>query len=177
MMKPWAILYDAPSLALEKLYGLVSAETPVLCLPFSQADQILLSSHHIIRLGCDPRCPAPEGGYRIRAEKTEDGLLRILLTGDGEINLLYAVVDFENDYLVRARNADCHMPVYYFNPLFTDDMPLFDETYVPAIRTRGLWTWGYVIHDYRGYLDHMVTLKLNQLIIWNDTPPDRKSVV
>ncbi len=171
LMTPWAILYDETSLALERLYGLVSVQTPVLCLPFAQADQTLLQSHHIIHLGREENCPAPAGGYRIRAEKDENGLLRILLTGDGMINLLYAVVDFENDYLVRARNADCHMPVYYFNSLFTDDMPEFDQSYVPSIRTRGLWTWGYVIHDYRGYLDHMVTLKLNQLIIWNDTPP------
>jgi len=171
LMTPWAILYDENSLALERLYGLVSAQTPVLCLPFAQADQTFLQSHHIIHLGREENCPAPAGGYRIRAEKDENGLLRILLTGDGMINLLYAVVDFENDYLVRARNADASSPFFYFKPLFTDDMPEFDQSYVPSIRTRGLWTWGYVIHDYRGYLDHMVTLKLNQLIIWNDTPP------
>ena len=102
-MKPWAILYDETSLALERLYGLVSAQTPILCLPFAQADQAFFQSHHIIHLGSEENCPPPAGGYRIRAEKDKNGLLRILLTGEGMTNLLYAVVDFENDYLVRRR--------------------------------------------------------------------------
>lgn len=56
-MKPWAILYDETSLALERLYGLVSAQTPILCLPFAQADQAFFQSHHIIHLGSEENCP------------------------------------------------------------------------------------------------------------------------
>lgn len=50
---------------------------------------------------------------------------------------------------------------------------MFDQTVVssPAIAERGLWTWGYVIYDYRGYLDQMVRLKLNTLTMWNDVVP------
>lgn len=41
----------------------------------------------------------------------------------------------------------------------------------PAVAQRGLWTWGYVIYDYRRYIDHMVRLKLNTLTMWNDVVP------
>jgi len=41
----------------------------------------------------------------------------------------------------------------------------------PAIEHRGIWTWGYVISDYRGFLDNMARLKMNMLVIWNDAPP------
>lgn len=41
----------------------------------------------------------------------------------------------------------------------------------PAITERGLWTWGYVVYDYRRFLDNMARLKLNCLTIWNDVPP------
>jgi hypothetical protein len=41
----------------------------------------------------------------------------------------------------------------------------------PALENRGLWTWGYVIYDYRRFLDNMARLKLNMLVIWNDCAP------
>jgi hypothetical protein len=41
----------------------------------------------------------------------------------------------------------------------------------PAIENRGIWTWGYVIYDYRRFLDNMARLKMNMLVIWNDCAP------
>ncbi len=41
----------------------------------------------------------------------------------------------------------------------------------PRIARRGVWTWGYVIYDYRRFLDHMARLRMNFLTIWNDVPP------
>lgn len=41
----------------------------------------------------------------------------------------------------------------------------------PAVRNRGLWTWGYPITSYRRYLDNMMRLKMNCLTIWNDRVP------
>ena len=41
----------------------------------------------------------------------------------------------------------------------------------PALENRGIWTWGYVIYDYRRFLDNMARLKLNMLVIWNDCAP------
>ena len=39
------------------------------------------------------------------------------------------------------------------------------------VKNRGMWTWGHVIYDYRGYITHMRELGLNTIIIWNDIAP------
>ncbi len=41
----------------------------------------------------------------------------------------------------------------------------------PAVKERGIWTWGYVIYDYRRFLDNMARLKFNMLTIWNSEAP------
>lgn len=48
---------------------------------------------------------------------------------------------------------------------------LFAVQEAPAVRNRGLWTWGYPIASYRRYLDNMMRLKMNLLTIWNDQVP------
>lgn len=52
-----------------------------------------------------------------------------------------------------------------------DTQPGFTLTESPAIDDRGIWTWGYVIYDYKRFLDNMVKLKLNMLTVWNRTVP------
>jgi hypothetical protein len=52
-----------------------------------------------------------------------------------------------------------------------DEMPEFSISEYPRIACRGLWTWGYVIYDYRRFMDNMARLRMNTLIVWNDTPP------
>jgi hypothetical protein len=42
---------------------------------------------------------------------------------------------------------------------------------IPVIENRGIWTWGYVIYDYRSFIDQMARLKMNMLTIWNDCAP------
>lgn len=41
----------------------------------------------------------------------------------------------------------------------------------PILANRGIWSWGYVIYDYRRFIDNMARLKMNMLTIWNDVPP------
>jgi hypothetical protein len=52
-----------------------------------------------------------------------------------------------------------------------DEMADFSLREAPAIRNRGIWTWGYVIYDYRRFIDNMACCKMNMLTIWNDHPP------
>lgn len=52
-----------------------------------------------------------------------------------------------------------------------DGLAEFAISEAPRIADRGIWTWGYVIDDYRRFLDHMARLRLNMLTLWNDTPP------
>jgi len=52
-----------------------------------------------------------------------------------------------------------------------DSMEDFSVSDRPRIDNRGIWTWGYVIYDYRGFLENMSLLRMNMLTIWNDHPP------
>ena len=52
-----------------------------------------------------------------------------------------------------------------------DAMPEFANHESPAIEARGIWTWGYVIYDYKRFFDNMARLRMNMLIVWNDCPP------
>lgn len=170
-MNKWYILHNGYSEAVKYVFALVSRYTVVSCLHIHEMPANLEQTANVIYVGVPGLIEAPENGYRIKAYKNASGQQVIVLWGDGEVNTLYAAVDFENKYLVKAQNADVHFPVYFFHKLFESDMPDYDESFSPYIKERALWTWGYVIYDYKGYLDNMVKCKLNMLILWNDYPP------
>lgn len=48
-------------------------------------------------------------------------------------------------------------------PVFKRESPLpdFELNSRPAVKNRGIWTWGHVIYDYRSFIDNMVMLKLS----------------
>jgi hypothetical protein len=52
-----------------------------------------------------------------------------------------------------------------------DNLPFFVVSERPKIANRGIWTWGYVIYDYRRFIDNMARLRMNMLTIWNDELP------
>jgi hypothetical protein len=54
---------------------------------------------------------------------------------------------------------------------YVDNLPFFAISERPKIANRGLWTWGYVVYNYRRFLDNMARLRLNMLTVWNDEPP------
>ena len=47
----------------------------------------------------------------------------------------------------------------------------FTLTEHPRIAHRGLWSWGYVVYDYRAFITNMARLRMNTLTLWNDVPP------
>lgn len=52
-----------------------------------------------------------------------------------------------------------------------EGLPPFSASGKPTLEHRGIWTWGYVIYDYRRFLDNMARLKMNMLVVWFDEPP------
>jgi hypothetical protein len=52
-----------------------------------------------------------------------------------------------------------------------DNLVEFNAQESPAIENRGIWSWGYVIYDYRRFIDNMARLRMNRLLFWNDVPP------
>lgn len=92
-----------------------------------------------------------------------------IIEGSDDNGVLYGCIDFYNKYLISLEYP--HSDKFRVNPFEEGVFPSFETSSHPAIADRGLWTWGRVIYDYRGYIDNMVKLKLNCVIIWNDFPP------
>ncbi len=114
---------------------------------------------------------APES-YYIKVDLTS-----VIIEGYDDAGALYGVIDFYNQYMIKYN---------YYGPDETAEnfltarptMAEFEYSSTPSIKERGLWTWGHVIYDYKGYLDNMMALKLNSVIIWNDyVPLNAKEIV
>ena len=112
-----------------------------------------------------------DDGFKIKVHPAKDEKQRIDILGADETNLLYAAYDFKNKYIPYARYSNTHMNPFYFNNIFGEPFKEYDFTSKPKIKDRGIWTWGYVIYDYKKFIDNMVSIKLNTLIIWNDYLP------
>lgn len=111
-------------------------------------------------------------GYLLQVTKSiyNEEAQMILIAGADERGVLYGAVDFRAYYIPFAENSTDH--VGHFCQLFGDQaMAEYERTSAPALRRRGLWTWGHVVYDYKKYIDHMLRLKMNTLILWNDYVP------
>lgn len=160
----WVIVYEKHCKAVDMV---VSAVEPYLGYGIScRKDEP--SDKSIIYVGFDKTL---DDGFHIKAGKPENDIQRIEITAPDEINLMYAAVDFKNKYLPYARNFHNTAPIFYFNELFSSPLKEYDLISKPKIKQRGIWTWGYVIYDYKSFVDNMVRCKLNTLIVWNDYIP------
>lgn len=169
----WILVYEKNCKAVEMVSAAMTDYLPYLlrCVKSDELTKEEAAKTSTVYIGRSSQYPAPENGYRIVSYKAESDAERIVISADDDINLMYAAVDFGNKFLVNVRNADIHQPTYYFKKPFEDPMPEYDEAFVPSVKNRALWTWGYCIYDYKGYIDNMLKLKLNMLVIWNDYPP------
>lgn len=168
-MKDWKIVYDTYCKAVEQIYASVQpfVDYSLVC------DREKDDNYYMITLKLD----ASNEGYSIHADKRADGEQYITITAKDEIYLMYAASDFRNKYLPFERKFCNEWPVHHFAKPFVDEVEPYHLDTKPRIKQRGLWTWGYVIYDYKKYIDHMVTLKFNTLIIWNDYVPENMKEV
>lgn len=119
-----------------------------------------------------PNDGVPENGYHIVVNAPEGERQTVSIVGADDVALMHGCMDFACRYLSQARLSRRTAHPYYFNPLFTEaPLPQTDYISAPAIAHRGLWTWGLAIYDWRGYLENMARLRLNEVIIWNDFAP------
>lgn len=93
----------------------------------------------------------------------------VVIEGKDDAGVVYGCMDFYNKYLVHLEYPH-HPDLYRVNP-FEGALPDYAYSSYPSIKNRGIWTWGHVIYDYRAFIDNMVKLKMNTIIIWNDFVP------
>jgi len=110
--------------------------------------------------------PTQAEGYVITVK---DGV--IYIEGTDDAGMLYGCVDFSAKLMPKTAYTDSSYP-YWKNPFENEFVfPDCELASAPSMKNRGLWTWGHVIYDYRSYIDNMVKLKMNCVIIWNDFVP------
>ena len=163
------LVYDTHCRAVEKMFAVVQPYLDYSLVCSKEAND----TFNVIKLSTD----ATIEGFKIDVSECHGENQRIEIVGQDEIHLLYGVVDFKNIYLPYAKDAGQHNPIYYFHPLFSQPMKPYHYATKAKIKERGIWLWGYTMYDYRRFIDNMVELKLNTLIMWNDCLPINMSDV
>lgn len=103
----------------------------------------------------------------------------LVLAGADERGVLYAARDWEHycydPYAGSLAPPAQPLPHVAKRPPrtvpFHQPVPAWDLAGGPKVPRRGIWTWGHVMYDYRGFLENMSRWKLNTLICWNDFAP------
>lgn len=142
------------------------------CVPYE--DMPSSDTHHLIFVGTKENHPFIRACSKNRLSVPESYEIRVengiaVIEGYDEAGVLYGVLDFENRYILPLSLTGT--TAYFQNFFEKETLPDFSYTGVPSVKTRGLWTWGHVIYDYRAYFDNMLKLKMNSVIIWNDFAP------
>ncbi|MFA7159033.1 MAG: hypothetical protein WC299_06980 [Kiritimatiellia bacterium] len=115
-----------------------------------------LTSRKLIAIPAKPQSYAIAG----MASPWAPGRRVLAVAGSDPAGALYGAVDFCARFAPAATGT---------NPL--ESSADFTASEGPLVENRGIWTWGYVVYDYRRFIDNMARLKLNMLTIWNDCPP------
>ncbi len=178
-MKKFAVIYgllktDLQKRAVEELTSILldyTFEYPI-CIQYDEAWDA--SNYKCIYIGTKESNPyiakvstaklSVQEEYRIKVENST-----VIVEGYDDAGVLYGVLDLYNKYIVKYEHPGDDR--YWVNFPTEDELPDFEYASAPSVKERGLWTWGHVIYDYRGYLDHMMKLKMNRIIIWNDFVP------
>ena len=177
-MKKLAIVYAAYETPMEKKAVALltefltdyAQEYPV-CVPLSKADALCSEEWRKIYVGTENtlsmdklHAPEEKEGYVIRVENGD-----VCILGRDENGMVYGCIDFYNHYLLAMEYP--HDGDWFHHPLEWFKWPDYLRRDYPAVQQRGVWTWGHVIYNYRGFIDNMVKLKMNTLIVWNDIAP------
>ncbi len=118
--------------------------------------------------------PDKREGYTVKVtERDPDGKQTAVIVGYDASGVMYGAAEFAYHYMgtLSLMNGYCLSDAGFFESGVDELLPPFEITTAPAVRERGLWSWGHVIYDYRGYLETMADLRMNQVIIWNDGVP------
>lgn len=132
-------------------------------------------SNHILKKLSESGVYSPadrEEGYSIKVMKScyNENAQMVIISGFDDAGVLYGAVDFKAYYIPHATNGYSFRK--YIKDIFnSDELVEYEKKSAPAIKNRGLWSWGHVIYDYNKYIEHMMHLKMNTLIVWNDFVP------
>ena len=125
--------------------------------------------------------PKAAEGYAVYVGKTPEteNAQTIAIAGADEKGILYGCMQFMGEYCGDTLYKKGYLwgEKFFENPL-ERELTEWKVSAVPAVKTRAIWTWGYVIYDYKAFFENMARLRLNEVVIWNDYVPfNAKEVV
>lgn len=192
-MKRWILVIDsyqgiqknAINMLSGFLSGMIAYTLPVRFTHTLSAQEI--AENNLIAVGCGKThsflldyqkqglltLPKQAEGYAIYIGEIENGETQtIAIAGTDEKGVLYGCMQFINEYCGNkiCENGDL-WNTNFFNTLLERPLPKWSVSTYPAVKTRAIWTWGYVIYDYKAFFDNMARLRLNEVVIWNDFVP------
>ncbi|MHB9070999.1 MAG: hypothetical protein ACYC54_11615 [Sedimentisphaerales bacterium] len=142
-------------------------------------DNIILigacTNNHLIRELSEKKqisIPNESQGYTIKCCNSpwNDKTRLVVIAGSDSRGVLYGVNDFNSRVLTAESMPRKLMYKAKLREPF-DNLKDFTVSEYPLIENRGIWTWGYVIYDYRRFLNNMARLNMNIVTIWNDCVP------
>lgn len=114
----------------------------------------------------------PENGYLVRVvdNPEDEDCSIVLITARESVNLYYGAVAFVDDYpslCARVHGGGLQLT----EEIFDEKLQSYTLSSAPKTQTRGIFTWGHPINDYRAFIENMARQRLNQLVVWNDFAP------
>jgi hypothetical protein len=180
----WHIIYGSydgiEQFALNELQRMVQCYFPYVVEVHHVTEAIDTDAHHILigTLADNPRLAelGRKGAFKIPAKPQSYSSACFKSPWNGERKLVtiigadaegvsYGVIDFNKR--MAAITPDDPREIRKT----VDQLAEFQVTDAPVIENRGIWSWGYVIYDYKRFIDNMARLKMNRLNFWNDVPP------
>ncbi|MBE6645500.1 MAG: hypothetical protein E7612_09045 [Ruminococcaceae bacterium] len=119
--------------------------------------------------------PDNEEGYAIKVTSPDsNGKQTAIVAGGGSTGVMYGAAEFAYKHLGTVSTMTHSRALSdkgFYESGLDCKMAECEVSTSPAVRDRGLWTWGHVIYDYRKYLENMSDLRMNTVVIWNDFAP------
>jgi hypothetical protein len=183
----WALVHGSLAgpqrFALVELGRSLQLHLPYVLETLPGADEAIRRERHLAILGTPAENPllgelvetgklaAPEGagGYSLAVLESPwaAGRKVIAVAGADAEGVLHGAIDFSARVLAGRGAPDdprgTRAALDGIAPLAVAERPL--------VAARGIWTWGYVVYDYRRFIDNMARLKMNALTLWNDVAP------
>lgn len=112
----------------------------------------------------------PKDGYLIKTFNEKGGNV-VLVAGDTPSAVLWGVFDFL-DVIMPTLEAKLADPHKRFAGTFFRAAKVPAYTYITAPETpvRTVWSWGFVLDDYRSAFRAMARARMNRVILWNNRP-------
>ncbi len=116
----------------------------------------------------ESKTKVPSGGYLIKTMNKNGGNI-VLIAGDNPSAVLWGVFDFLDTVVPTLERGLTGQCARYVGSFFrAGRIPNYEYATAPETPIRGMWSWGFVVDDYRTTFRAMARARMNRVILWNN---------